>query len=83
MLLFIIDEKESIIIHPEAVKLFPEFRKLKEYEVMYMIYAYDYFSPYRRFNERDRKLKAGNILATHAAIIKVLPIKVVTSPDFR
>ena len=25
----------------------------------------------------------SNILATHAAIIKVLPIKVVTSPDFR
>ena len=30
-----------------------------------------------------KHLSNGNILATHAAIIKVLPIKVVTSPDFR
>ena len=77
MLLFIIDEKESIIIHPEAVKLFPEFRKLKEYEVMYMIYAYDYFSPYRRFNERDRKLKAGR-----RALPKTIDIDILESKKY-
>ena len=33
--------------------------------------------------EKFKHLSNGNILATHAAIIKVLPIKVVTSPDFR
>ena len=45
-------------MHPDCVKLCPEFAYLDEKEMLCVILAYDYNSPYRQFTEDQRKPRA-------------------------
>lgn len=54
-----INEKAGTILHPDAVKLFPGFNILSTEEVLFIILAYDYCSPYAAFVEDDRLRRAS------------------------
>lgn len=56
--LFVIDEKKKTVLHPYAVKLCPELKGLKEEDILFIVLAFDYHSPYRQFPERTRLVKA-------------------------
>jgi len=49
-----INEKANTILHPDAVKLFPGFNVLSQEEILFIVLAYDYCSPYSGFVEADR-----------------------------
>lgn len=57
-MLFRIDHVNKAVLHPEVVNLCPQLQPLNEKEVLYIILAYDYCSPYRQFPEYERKRKA-------------------------
>lgn len=57
-LLFYIDPKQNLILHPEVLKLCPSFRALSEKEILYIVLAFDYNSIYKQFPEHERKRKA-------------------------
>lgn len=54
-----INEKTNQVLHPEAVKLFPGFNVLSEEEILFIVYAYDYCSPFSAFPEEDRVRRAS------------------------
>lgn len=56
--LFLIDERKKTVLHPFAIKLCPELAVLTEKEVLFIIMAFDYDSPYKQFPERQRLVKA-------------------------
>lgn len=56
--LFLIDEKKKTVLHPFAIKLCPELAVLTEKEILFLIFAFDYNSPYKQFPERQRLSKA-------------------------
>jgi len=56
--LIYINEKSGEILHPDAVKLFPGFKRLTENEILYIVLAYDYCSPYSHFTLDDRRRRA-------------------------
>lgn len=56
--LYYIDELNNVLLHPDAIKLCEELRVIDEKEIAAIIYAYDYFGPFRQFAEPDRKRKA-------------------------
>lgn len=60
MYLFSINKKGTKILHPDAYKLCPELKNLEEDELLAIILAYDYYSPYRQLplDERLRRAKA-------------------------
>lgn len=53
-----INDRTNDILHPDAVKLFPGFKKLTEDEVLYIVLTYDYCSPYSHFTLDDRRRRA-------------------------
>lgn len=55
---FYIDLKNKKVIHPDAMKLCPELSVLSEEESLYLILAYDYFSPFNQHPEIERQRKA-------------------------
>ncbi len=55
---FYIDAKNKKVIHPDAMKLCPELSVLNEQESLYLILAYDYFSPFNQFPELERSRKS-------------------------
>jgi hypothetical protein len=57
-MLFYLDEKNTAVLHPDAIKLCPELTVLDEKETLAIILAYDYKSPYRQFVDTDRRRKA-------------------------
>lgn len=57
--LFFIDEKKNTVLHPEAVKLHPVLSTLTEDEILFVVLAYDYCSPYAHFSEDDRVRRAS------------------------
>lgn len=57
-LLFHVDLNNRAILHPEVIKLCPALSVLTEKELLYIILAYDYNSPYRQFPDHDRKRQA-------------------------
>lgn len=57
-LLFYIDEKNRTLLRPDCTKLCAELQGLKEQEILFIILAYDNYSPYRQFPEHDRIRKA-------------------------
>lgn len=57
-LLFYIDEKNNAVLRPDCIKLCPELSVLDEQELLLIILAYDYHSPYRQWPEPERKRKA-------------------------
>ncbi len=56
--LFTINKKGSIIIHPEAMQLSPDFAYLSDKEMLSIVLAYDHYSIYRQFPEDERKRRA-------------------------
>lgn len=52
--LFYIDPKSNILLRPECVQLCPELGALDEDELLFIIKAFDHFSPLRRYPEQDR-----------------------------
>jgi len=57
---------KEVVLHPEALKLSPVFKKVKPKDLRYIHLAYDYNSIFHQFTEKDRKNKAkfatyGNI----------------------
>lgn len=60
MYVFSINKKGNKILHPDAYKLCPELKKLEEDELLMIILAYDYHSPFRHLplDERLRRAKA-------------------------
>ncbi len=61
MLLFSVDERRGIILHPDATKLEPTLKKVKAADLLYIILAHDYFSPYRQLIDIQRKLTASRV----------------------
>lgn len=57
-MLFFLDDKNTHLLHPDALKLCPELTVLNEKETLAIILAYDYKSPYRQFTDFDRRRKA-------------------------
>jgi len=57
-MLFSINKKALLVLHPDCIKLCPEFAYLDQKEMLVVILAYDYKSPYRQFTEDQRKPKA-------------------------
>lgn len=52
--LFYIDPRANILLRPDTIHLCPELSALSEEEVVFIIKAFDHFSPYRRYAETDR-----------------------------
>lgn len=57
-MLFYLDSHNLTCLHPDAVSLCPELSVLDEKEILIVVLAYDYKSPFRQFTEPDRKRKA-------------------------
>ena len=56
--LFLIDERKKTVLHPFAIKLCPELAVLTEKEILFIIHAFDYNSPFKQFPERQKLSKA-------------------------
>src|SRR3972149_2146322 len=54
-----INEKSNQVIHPDAVKLFPGFNVLSSDEILFIVLAYDYCSPFSGFTEDERLRRAS------------------------
>lgn len=57
-MLYQIGKKNGILLHPEAIKLVPEFAKLDVKQVLFLVLSKDYTSPFHQFPEDDRIRKA-------------------------
>ncbi len=57
-LLFYIDEKNKLLLQPDAVKLCPELAMVSEKELVFIILAYDNYSIFKQFPERERERRA-------------------------
>ena len=61
--LFRLDNSNTIIIHPEAIKLAPELFSLTQDEMRYVTLAYDYLkSPYRLKPPEERQSSARKLV---------------------
>lgn len=56
--IFQLNSKGTVVLHNDAYKLCPELKNLTEEELLFMILAYDYKSPYHKFPEEERIRKA-------------------------
>lgn len=56
--LFYIDFDKNVVLRPDAARLCKELAVIGEDELLFIILAYDNFSPFRKFPEEDRKRKA-------------------------
>lgn len=56
--LFYLNSKNTAVLHDECYKLCPDLRMVTKDEILYIILAYDYKSPFHQFPEEDRVLKA-------------------------
>lgn len=57
-MLFYTDKEGKILLHPEVVKLVPEFRELDEQQIRYMVLSTDYFALFHQYPKVERKRKA-------------------------
>jgi len=57
-LLFKIQRKNKLVLHPAAVKLTVYLKKLTDDQLYYVILVYDYYSKYHQLPPRDRKQRA-------------------------
>jgi len=62
--LFNIDKKGSLIFVNEAMDLAPELRFLDNAERVFLVLAYDYYSPYRQFPQNEKISKSLNHVLT-------------------
>ncbi|MCC7514558.1 MAG: hypothetical protein IT212_07680 [Bacteroidia bacterium] len=58
MLLISINKNNTVVLHPDAAKLEPILSHLTEDELMLIILAYDYYSPFRQLPEHERMRRA-------------------------
>lgn len=58
VMVFYVDALKKVCLQPDAIKLCPELSVLTEKEVVWIVLAYDNYSPYRQYPERDREQKA-------------------------
>lgn len=58
MYLFSINTKGTAVLYKEAVQLCPVFKKLDEKEILFLILAYDNYSPFRQLSEDERIRRA-------------------------
>lgn len=56
--LFRVNEREKIIIDLEAIKLCPGLKKVGQDDLLFIILAYDYNSPFKRLDEDERIRRA-------------------------
>lgn len=61
-LLFYINDKQKVILHPECTKLCKELKILTEDQLLYIINAYDYYSQFHQFPIEDRRRKARGLI---------------------
>lgn len=57
-MLFLYDDKKGVYLHPDAIKLSPELKKVKTKDLTFIVLAYDYKSIYRLFSIEEREMKA-------------------------
>lgn len=57
--LIYINERTNQVLHPDAAKLFPGFNVLTQEEILFIVLAYDYCSPFAMFPEEDRLRRAS------------------------
>lgn len=58
MFLISINKNGSKVLHPDAAKLEPSLSKLSEEELLLIVLAYDYYSPFRQLSEQERMRRA-------------------------
>lgn len=58
-MLFFVDAKNNILLHPYVAKMSPELSLLTEKEVLFVIFAYDYNSIFRQFSEHERMRRSS------------------------
>ena len=71
---FRLDNKGTATLHPDAIKLCPEFKKLSSNDILYIILVYDYKSPFRQFDVEERKNRAK---------VRAYPKGLIKSPEAR
>lgn len=57
-MVFYADTKNNVLLHPDAIQLCPELALLDDKDILFIIYAFDYHSPFRQYPERQRLSKA-------------------------
>lgn len=57
-MLFSINTKGTVVLHPDALKLCPEFASLDAKQTLFLILAVDYHSPYGQFDPDEQKRRA-------------------------
>lgn len=57
-LIFKLDSRKRIILNKECIRLCPDLTKISEDELITIILAYDYNSPYHQFPQEERLRKA-------------------------
>lgn len=57
-MLFYTDKKGKVVLHKEVYDFVPEFKKLDEKEMLYVILSTDYFALFHQYPPNERKLKA-------------------------
>lgn len=74
-MLYTVTKKGGILLHPEALKLVPEFAKLDSKQVLFLILANDYDGPFKQFPEDDRVRKAKRrVYGTDAVSPETMPV---------
>ena len=58
MQLISINKNGSKVLHPDAAKIEPCLAKLSEDELLLIVLAYDYYSPFRQLSEHERMRRA-------------------------
>lgn len=58
MMLFKVDKNNKVLLHPECVKLCPEFNVLSQEEIVFIVLVYDYNSPFSQLIEEERIRRA-------------------------
>ena len=62
---FTINKKGTAVLHPDSVKLCPEFAYLDPKEILCIVLATDYYSIFRQFAEDERQRRArANVYGT-------------------
>lgn len=74
-MIFQLNQKGDAILHPEAVQLIPELKKLKGPELLFIILAFDYYSPFHQLPEDERIRKAGR------KALNVEDYKIIEAPE--
>lgn len=59
MYLFSLNKKGTVVLHEDAMRLCPIFFTLDTKELLFLVLAVDYYSPYRQLNKEERYRRAN------------------------